>query len=54
MVSKLPALEFVALNLPDESTDLTFRTYLKNYYVDPVSALSQNARHQRIPGLQLF
>ena len=46
-------MDYVALNMPDESTHLTFRTYLNNSYQDPISALAQNAQHQTTPGLEL-
>ena len=52
-VSRHTALEFVVLTLANESTDLTFRTYLNNSYLDPISTLPQNAQIQTTPGLEL-
>ena len=45
-VSRFTALKYEALNLPDESTDLTFRTSIKNSYLVPVSAFPRYAQDQ--------
>ena len=46
MVSRFTALKYEALNLADESTDLRFRTSLKNSNLVPVSAFPQHAQNQ--------
>ena len=53
-VSRFTALKYEALNLPDESTDYTFRTSLKNSYLVPVSAFPQHVQNQATKGSELF
>ena len=54
MVSRFTALKYEALNLADESTDLTFRTSLKNSNLVPVSASPPARPKSGHKGSELF